>query len=773
MKNSFIIWTIVLAIFSAGQLNAQMQFEASEDYGQIFDVTFDPNHEDVIYARTVTNHIVKSINKGADWEAIYSHPQENLHITIKDMSIINDGTALSFICTAEGTPLNKVVIFDLETESVTKEFPTPIGDQPGNLIQSYSIFKDNDDIVLMHTTKMVNFGLQTEIYYTTDSGSNWDMVYTSLDNGNIHVNNVAISPADVGKLFIMRGGSPETVEGGLLISTDAGQTWTEKIAGTVYSAIAFNPSNVDDIFLGTFYLSGDQQENLYRSQDGGETWNIVDIDWTSMSTNSIHSIAYNPLDINQIMILEENEIVVSYDRGTTWTNYVYPEINPEDYYYGLTASFNPFINNEVIICANYYPFISQDGGETLSRLRSPFVNPTGRMAVFNGEGQHVYYGLRNGLMHQNLDEGTEEGFNLLPIDNFPMFSSSGVYTDRNVAGRVFQSTMNGMMGSSALSMSNDHGANSHTILTGSYLMLMAVGSFEPNPNKIVVSMGEILYKLDITDLENIANQEIMPPSFGYITSIVFDPADDSIFYITQQNKLYKTEDDGQTWQELSTGLGAITDSDFIYELTRNPLSEQELAIATSQGIFLSEDEGQSWTWIYDEFPMNSVEFSPFVEGKIVASSHTEDGVAYPSSETKTVYTKDNGETWAEVGSEELGYLWSNSTKIMFNDENEVDVYFLVQDLGLVKYTLDLTTLENGEFNNQVSDVIIYPNPTSGILNFNSKSEIQNVALFDLSGRKIYEFNSSQINISSLPKGIYLVKISTKEGKTTTRKVVKK
>src|SRR5690606_32804737 len=101
------------------------------------------------------------------------------------------------------------------------------------------------------------------------------------------------------------------------------------------------------------------------------------------------------------------------------------------------------------------------------------------------------------------------------------------------------------------------------------------------------------------------------------------------------------------------------------------------------------------------------------------------------------------------------------------------VYFHVQDLGLVKYTLDLTTLGNNGFNNQISEVTIYPNPTTGILNFNSKSEIQNVVLFDLSGRKISEFNSSQINISSLPKGIYLVKISTKDGKTTTKKVVKK
>lgn len=770
MRNSFIIWTIVLALFSATLSNAQMQFEASEDYGQVFDVTFDPNHQNVIYARTVTNHIVKSTNKGADWEVIYSHPQENWFITIKDMRIINDGTALSFICTAEGTPMNKVVIFDLETETVAKEFPTPIGNQGGNLIQSYSIFSEDDDILLMHTTKMVDFGLQTEIYYTTDGGNNWDLVYKSLDNGNIHVNNVAISPADADKLFIMRGGSPDVIEGGLLISNDAGETWTEKIPGTVYSAIAFNPSNVNDIFLGTFYLGEGQEENLYRSQDGGETWNVVDIDWTTMSTNSIHSITYNPLDLNQIMILEENEIVISYDRGATWTNYVYP-LNPEEYYYGLTASFNPFVNNEVIICANYYPFISQDGGENLSRLKSPFVNPTGRLAVFGNEEQHVYYGLRNGIMHQDLQEETEEGFNLMPIDLIPNFSNSGVYADRNVAGRVYFSTMSGMMGNAALSISSDHGETSSIILGGSYIMLMALDSFEPNQNKIVVSMGEMIYKLDITDLENVATQEIMPPSFGTVTSVVFDAADDNIFYITQANKIYKTQDNGQIWSELY----AVEENHHVYDLKRNPLNAQEFAAATSIGVFISNDSGQTWSQIYDESPMNKVEFSAYAEGKIVASSHFEDSglFGFPASDAKTIYTQNNGETWEEIGTDELGFMRATSTDIMFTGENSADVYYLVQDLGLVKYTLDLTTLGNGEFNSNVSDVTIYPNPTSGILNFNSKSEIQNISVFDLSGRKISEFNSNQINISSLSKGIYLVKISTKDGKTTTRKVVKK
>lgn len=70
----------------------------------------------------------------------------------------------------------------------------------------------------------------------------------------------------------------------------------------------------------------------------------------------------------------------------------------------------------------------------------------------------------------------------------------------------------------------------------------------------------------------------------------------------------------------------------------------------------------------------------------------------------------------------------------------------------------------------------YPNPTSGILNISAANKIENVEVYNTVGQKVLGFapntNQSEINMSSLPKGVYLVKALV-NGKVTTNKVIKK
>jgi hypothetical protein len=74
-----------------------------------------------------------------------------------------------------------------------------------------------------------------------------------------------------------------------------------------------------------------------------------------------------------------------------------------------------------------------------------------------------------------------------------------------------------------------------------------------------------------------------------------------------------------------------------------------------------------------------------------------------------------------------------------------------------------------------ADLKIYPNPTKNELRIESGSlTINRVEIVDLSGKVIYQFNGlrSQINVSALSHGIYIVKIETNKG-TVTKKFVKK
>lgn len=66
-----------------------------------------------------------------------------------------------------------------------------------------------------------------------------------------------------------------------------------------------------------------------------------------------------------------------------------------------------------------------------------------------------------------------------------------------------------------------------------------------------------------------------------------------------------------------------------------------------------------------------------------------------------------------------------------------------------------------------NDVTVYPNPTTGIFKIEANgAEIKSVDLFDITGRNISSAsirnNTTEINISQLPNGIYSVKVNTGE-----------
>lgn len=67
-----------------------------------------------------------------------------------------------------------------------------------------------------------------------------------------------------------------------------------------------------------------------------------------------------------------------------------------------------------------------------------------------------------------------------------------------------------------------------------------------------------------------------------------------------------------------------------------------------------------------------------------------------------------------------------------------------------------TAVENIESNKQI---VIYPNPTQDILII-SGIEAQELHVFDLQGRMLKTENGTQVNVSTLPNGTYLLQVGT-------------
>ncbi|WP_163393294.1 T9SS type A sorting domain-containing protein [Flavobacterium limi] len=58
---------------------------------------------------------------------------------------------------------------------------------------------------------------------------------------------------------------------------------------------------------------------------------------------------------------------------------------------------------------------------------------------------------------------------------------------------------------------------------------------------------------------------------------------------------------------------------------------------------------------------------------------------------------------------------------------------------------------------------LYPNPVKDVLHFNAETEISKIAVFEINGRKVFEKilnGGHEINVQSLVKGVYLIKVFT-------------
>lgn len=69
------------------------------------------------------------------------------------------------------------------------------------------------------------------------------------------------------------------------------------------------------------------------------------------------------------------------------------------------------------------------------------------------------------------------------------------------------------------------------------------------------------------------------------------------------------------------------------------------------------------------------------------------------------------------------------------------------------------------------DITIFPNPAKEVLNIKSNSNVLKTSILSMDGKIVARLNSNTIDVSQLPKGIYTVVVTTKNG-TSTRKLIK-
>lgn len=98
-------------------------------------------------------------------------------------------------------------------------------------------------------------------------------------------------------------------------------------------------------------------------------------------------------------------------------------------------------------------------------------------------------------------------------------------------------------------------------------------------------------------------------------------------------------------------------------------------------------------------------------------------------------------------------------------QNDADNWFIDN----VNVTANLST-DDSRSNLKTT---LYPNPTNGIVNIKASSEIKSIEIYSILGNLIRKYpDANQIDISNLPSGTYIMKLTSTEGDISRQKLIK-
>ena len=100
--------------------------------------------------------------------------------------------------------------------------------------------------------------------------------------------------------------------------------------------------------------------------------------------------------------------------------------------------------------------------------------------------------------------------------------------------------------------------------------------------------------------------------------------------------------------------------------------------------------------------------------------------------------------------------------------NKNNFIYQSPDWTVCEYAL-ITSIEEHKI---PSNLDISPNPTTGRLRITTEAEIKEICLIDVFGRSVFYASGLDIDLSNLPKGMYILQITTLSNEIIIRKVIK-
>ena len=487
--------------------------------GRIADIKVNPKNKSEYYVAVASGNIWKTINSGTTFEPIFDKYGA---YSIGCLAIDPENPNVIWAGTGENNHQRALGYGDgIYKSSDAGNSWQNMGLKESRQIGQIAIDPRNTNIVFVAAEGSVwGPGGDRGLYKTSDGGKTWKKVLeisknTGVNNVIIDLKNPDIMYATSEQrrrhVFTKIGGGPESA---VYRSVDAGETWEKTMEGLPKvdlggMGIDISPANPDYIYLSV--EAAEDQGGFFRSVNRGATWEKMSNQNSSgQYFNEIFCDPINPEKVYMVDVYSK----VTVDGGKTWNNVGNDNRHVDDHAFWI----DPSNNSHFLIGGDGGIYESFDNGKTFDFKENLPVTQYYRVSLDN---DYPFYNVFGGTQDNNSMGGPSRTINSDGIINDDWFVTNGgdgfwTAVDPNDPNIIYAEAQYGNM------------------VRYNKLTQEAV-DIRPEPGK-----EELTYK------------------WNWDTPLILSPHKSTRLYCAA-NKVFKSDDRGNTWETISDDLTTKTD----------------------------------------------------------------------------------------------------------------------------------------------------------------------------------------------------------------------
>ena len=520
---------------------------------------------------------------------------------------------------------------------------SPIFDDEGSYSIGCLAIDPKDPLVVWVGTGENNsqrsVGYGDGVYKSLDGGKSWKRM--GLEKSE-HIGMIRIDPRNSNVIWVAAQGPLWAPGGdrGLYRSDDGGATWTRKLQiddWTGVSEIQVDPRDPDVLYAVSYQrarrvwalIDGGPGSGIHKSTDGGNTWRKLDNGLPKDDMGRI-GLAISPVDHDVVYAIVEaankgGGFYRSRDAGATWEKRSdYVATSPQ-YYQEIVA--DPKVRDRVYSMDTWLQ-VTDDGGKTFRRAGEKHKHVDNHvMWIDPDDNDHMIVGCDGGL-YQTWDRCETWRYTPnLPITQFYKVAVDNALPFYNVYGGTQD---NNTLGGPSRT-NTDHGIRNDEwfVTVGGDGFQSQVDPEDPNIVYSEWQHGQLV-RFDRRTGETVDIQPQPDPGeegsrWNWDSPLIISPHSHTRLYFASQ-RLYRTDDRGDTWQAVSGDLtrridrnqlevmGRVWSVDAVAKnastsfygncvsLSESPLVEGLVYVGTDDGLVqVTEDGGKSWRRV-EKFP---------------------------------------------------------------------------------------------------------------------------------------------------------------------------